>query len=48
MVNVIHPPRNIPLALQPKLDKELDEMVEQGIIIPVIDYLSLGQCTCNS
>ena len=32
---VIHPPRKIPLALQPKLDKELDEMVEQGIITPV-------------
>ena len=29
---VIHPPRKIPLALQPKLDKELDEMVEQVII----------------
>ena len=32
---VIQPPRKTPLALQPKLDKELDEMVEQGIIIPV-------------
>ena len=29
---VIHPPRKIPLAIQPKLDKELDEIVEQGII----------------
>ena len=28
---VIHPPKKIPLALQPKLDKEWDEMVEQGI-----------------
>ena len=34
-IPVIHPPRKIPLALQPKLDKELDEMVEQGIITPV-------------
>ena len=32
---VINPPRTIPLALQPKLVKELDEMVEQGIITPV-------------
>ena len=32
---VIYPPRKIPLALQPKLDKELDEMAEQGIITPV-------------
>ena len=33
---VIHPPWNIPLALQPKLDKELDEMVELGIITPSV------------
>ena len=26
---VIHPPRKTPLALQPKLDKELNEMVQQ-------------------
>ena len=32
---VIHPPRKIPLTLHPKLDKELDEIVEQGIITPV-------------
>ena len=32
---VIHQPRKIPLALEPKLDKELDEMVEQGIITPI-------------
>ena len=32
---VVHPLRKIALALQPKLDKELDEMVEQGIITPV-------------
>ena len=32
---VIYLPRKIPLVLQPKLDKELGEMVEQGIIIPV-------------
>ena len=32
---VIHPPRNIPFALQPKFDREFDEMVEQGIITPV-------------
>ena len=32
---VTHPPRKIPLALQSMLDKELDEMVEQGIITPV-------------
>ena len=32
---VFHPPRKIPLALQPKLDKELDEMVKQSIITPV-------------
>ena len=32
---VIHPPWKIPLELQPKLDKELNEMVSQGIIIPV-------------
>ena len=32
---VIHPSKKILLALQPKLDKELDEMVEQGIITPV-------------
>ena len=31
---VIHPPRKTPLALQPKLHKEFDEMVEQGIITP--------------
>ena len=32
---VSHPLRNIPLALQHKLNKELDEMVEQGIATPV-------------
>ena len=32
---VIHPPGKIPLALQPKLDKELDEMLEHGITTPV-------------
>ena len=31
----IHSPRTISLALQPKLDQKLDEMVEQGIITPV-------------
>ena len=31
----IHLPRKIPFALQPKLDRQLDEMVEQGIITPV-------------
>ena len=32
---VIHPPRKIALSLQPKLERELDEMVKQGIIVPV-------------
>ena len=32
---VIHPPKKIALSLQPKLEKELDEMVKQGIIVPV-------------
>ena len=31
----IHPSRKIPLALQPKLDKEFDETVQQCIITPV-------------
>ena len=32
---VIHPPRNIALPLHPKLERELDEMVKQGSIVPV-------------
>ena len=32
---VVHPPRKIALSLQSKLEKELDEMVKQGIIDPV-------------
>ena len=32
---VIHPPRKIALSLQPKLQRELDEMQTQGIIVPV-------------
>ena len=32
---VIHPPRKMALSLQPKLEKELEEMVKQGIIVPV-------------
>ena len=32
---VICPPRKIASSLQPKLDKQLDEMVKQGIIVPV-------------
>ena len=32
---VIHPPRKIALSLQPKLERELNEMVKQGIIVPV-------------
>ena len=34
---VVHPPRKRALSLQPKLEKELDEMVKQGIIVPVDD-----------
>ena len=30
-----HPPRRIALSLQPKLETELDEIVKQGIIVPV-------------
>ena len=32
---VINPPRKIPLAFQPMLDKELNEIVEQGIITAI-------------
>ena len=32
---VIHPPWKIALSLQPKLERELDDMVKQGIIVPV-------------
>ena len=32
---VIHPPRKIALSLQPKLERELDEMVKQVVIVPV-------------
>ena len=32
---ITNPIRKFPLACQPKLDKELDEMVEQGIITTV-------------
>ena len=32
---VIHPPRKKTLSLQPKLERELDESVKQGIIVPV-------------
>ena len=34
---VIHPPRKIPLTLQPKLDKELDEMVEKVLSLQLMD-----------
>ena len=32
---VVHPARKVVLALQPKLKKELESLVEQGIITPV-------------
>ena len=32
---VIHPPRKTALFLQPKLERKLDGMVKQGIIVPV-------------
>ena len=32
---VVHLPRKIALSLQPKLEKELEEMVKQGIIVSV-------------
>ena len=32
---IVYPPRKIALSLQPKCEKELDEMVKQGIIVPV-------------
>ena len=32
---VVHAPRRIALSLQGKLEKELEEMVRQGIIAPV-------------
>ena len=31
----IHPPKKIALSLQPKLERELGEVVKQGIIVPV-------------
>jgi hypothetical protein len=30
---VVHPPRRVPLNLQPRLKKHLDNLVEQGIIV---------------
>ena len=38
---VVHPPRKIALSLQPKLEKKLDEMVKQGIIVPVDEATDL-------
>ena len=32
---VVHPPRKLALSLEPKFETELDEMVKQGIIVPV-------------
>ena len=32
---VVHPPRKIALSLQPMWEKDLDERVKQGIIVPV-------------
>ena len=31
----VHPSRRFALSLEPKMEKELDEMVKQGIIVPV-------------
>ena len=41
---VIHPPRKIALSLHPKLDKELDEMVKQDIIVPVDESTDWVNC----
>ncbi len=34
---VIHPPRRVPVTLKDPLKKELDRMVEEGILAPVND-----------
>ncbi len=34
---VIHPPRRVPVTLKDHLKKELDRMVEEGILAPVND-----------
>ena len=44
---LVHPLRKIALALIPKLDKKLDSMLADGIIMPVDEPTDWGQLTCS-
>ena len=44
---VVQPPRKKPLSLQQKLEKELDEMVKPGIIVPVDEPKDWGPFSCS-
>ena len=44
---MVHVPRIVPVALQPKLEAALDEMEKKGIISKVEGFTPLDQLTCD-